>query len=865
MQATAMSPQKFSRYRSVRIAAVKEVAPPPQVPGVPVEDAIKRSMSRYRNTRPGKTSIELSQVDVLQPPPNRLSAEDTGDHGSNKLREVQGAGLPDATKSKRNAAYFRHSPPVAVTNDTLPSQDSSDKELWSHSPPRATQVKHNSPQRRQSPNHGRNYSDARQEAYAILSGEMDRIRRQNQQQVEASERAKQIVGQKASNEDRNNIKRGLRYPHGEEQLDGIGMGHRRANTQIEKASSQVVPQKPAISDSGALNSGGAMKIMRNFTKTGKLETSATLLQANETRDHSVLPGIDAPLSAVNAGERKVLVKCNHSKINLPVTPSTTASEVLHAAAKVLAENIDTNAMILLEFYKVLGLERPVRQYEHVRDVLNSWDQDDQNSLLIVPSTIIDNTDGLALRGAPAQQPKDTSFSLYHSQKPGTWDKRWITLRADGQVLSAKEKNNLESKNICHLSDFDIYIPTSRQMRRVMPPKRYCFAVKSQQKSIMFLSTANFVHFFATKDKALAESWYKAVQEWRSWHLVHVMGNGQKTRVANHTVAPGNNSISNSDPVEKRHRRASMGSSIHHTGTPKKLTVMDGSGKFFDLPSRPSNTAPQMDLESMQPIKPTRHRGGPPVSFPKNFKEGASTGSPRTQSQGPPEAFPQSPTKSAEGFSTSTNLLGRTFSQRQRALQSQASNASPPQQSNDLARSPSKLEKAVPLFTPLVDLTPKYQELPQYIKKGRGVVVTQIPVGGLVEMATSPDVAVPVPPATTWRRPGTSHGNGAATQHSVTMPDHISPPTANGQQAVDTLTGGLLTRIGAGQGTRRDRKDVTAGLETGKPLLDVQEPSKYIPGSLLASVEKHMGSTEPVIDREKRKEAMTSTGEGNQAN
>ena len=783
VQTTAMPLQKFSRYRSVRIAAVKEAAPPPQVPGVPVEDAVKRGMSRYRNIRPGNTSIELPQGNILQPASLRLSTQDLGDHEAIELEDVEGAGHPNAIKSKPNAAYFRCSPPVANINDTLPGQESSEEELRSHSPPRTTQVKYTSPQLQHSPVHGRSYNDARQEAYAILSGEADRIRKQHQQQVEAREGAKQTVGQKPGSEDRNGVKIGLRSAHREDQLTSTGMGRRRANTQRETAS-QTVHYTSAVSESGKLNSCGSTKAIGEVARRGKLETSTTFLQANETHDRSVLPGIDAPLSAVNAGERKVLVKCNHSKINLLVTPFTTASEILHAAADVLAESIDTNATILVEFYKVLGLERPVRRYEHIRDVLNSWDQDDQNSLLIVPSSSIDNTDGLALRGAPAQQPSEVSFSLYHSQKPGRWDKRWITLRADGQVLSSKEKNNLESKNICHLSDFDIYIPTSRQMRQVMPPKRHCFAVKSQQKSTMFLSTANFVHFFATKNKALAEAWHKAVQEWRSWHLVHIMGNGQRTQVVHHTVAPGNSGTADSGPFEKRHKRASTASSIQPADTSKKLADLNGSGKSFDLPSRPSNTAPQISLEPMQAIRPMLHRGGPPVSFPKNFKEGPITSSPRTQTQGPTVGCPQPPTEFAEGISNPPNLLSRTFSQRQRALQSQASNASPPRQSSALARSPSKREKAVPLFTPLVDLTPKYQELPQYIKKGRGVVVSQIPVGGLVEMATSPDVAVPVPPATTWRRPGTSHRKGAGTQHILTTPDQTSLPTANGQRAVD---------------------------------------------------------------------------------
>ena len=34
---------------------------------------------------------------------------------------------------------------------------------------------------------------------------------------------------------------------------------------------------------------------------------------------------------------------------------------------------------------------------------------------------------------------------------------------------------------------------------------------------------------------------------------------------------------------------------------------------------------------------------------------------------------------------------------------------------------------------------------------------QIPAGGLVDIATSPEVAIEIPRATTWRRPGTSGG------------------------------------------------------------------------------------------------------------
>lgn len=88
-------------------------------------------------------------------------------------------------------------------------------------------------------------------------------------------------------------------------------------------------------------------------------------------------------------------------------------------------------------------------------------------------------DDLDVKNVSRKQPAETSVYLYHSQKPGHWEKRLVTLRSDGQVVV--KKNDKDPVNICHLTDFDIYVPTPRQKsRKIKPPKKVCFAVKSQQ-------------------------------------------------------------------------------------------------------------------------------------------------------------------------------------------------------------------------------------------------------------------------------------------------------------------------------------------------------------------------------------------------
>ena len=492
----------------------------------------------------------------------------------------------------------------------------------------------------------------------------------------------------------------------------------------------------------------------------------------------VVPGIDAPVSAVNAGERRVIVKCNKSSILLPVTPSTTPVDIIRSAANVLSEEIDIETAVLLESFKQLGLERPLRRYEHLRDVLNSWDQDDQNAVLIVPSTTRGNDEDLNIKKVPAKAPRDISAHMYYSQKPGSWDKRWVTLREDGQVLMAKE-NGGAAKNICHIRDFDIYVPTLRQIsKKLKPPKKLCLAIKSQHKTSMFLSTANFVHFFSTKDKEVASAWYKGVQEWRSWYLVNIMGNGkpspqhpaestqhssplrQRQESKNRPHQPNHNSL-DSWPYLKNSFEPLLPTNVGHLPTlPPK--------RFPPQPSK-ANNGEAIDAQK----KTSQSRAEPSATFPKKLVKDAEFGPFTRRADGDVSREAED-----EAF-VATGLPDRTYSRRQKAQrpreQAQAENhtsapgtqvserGAPPggtlslrpgsDEGKGVARAGTQRQKP----KPLIDLTPQYQELPQHIKKGRGVVPRQMPAGGLVDIATSPEVAIAIPRATTWRRPGTSHG------------------------------------------------------------------------------------------------------------
>ncbi|KAH8664273.1 hypothetical protein BX600DRAFT_512327 [Xylariales sp. PMI_506] len=247
----------------------------------------------------------------------------------------------------------------------------------------------------------------------------------------------------------------------------------------------------------------------------------------EAGGKGIVPQKDAPFSAVNHGDRIVSIRCKHHTFILPVTPETTASDIAIAAAKNMSYDLEwePSESVVSESYAPLGLQRRLRKYESIRDVMNSWDRDTQNILIVSESEDPERDSCLDISSVPKTEepPKGCNLYMYHSNRPGKWSKRWITLLDNGQMILSKKQgasaSDKDASNLCHLSDYDIYAPVEAQMRRhLKPPKRHCFAVKSQNKPAMFMDTENFVQYFCTEDAAVATEFSEKVKAWRSWYL-----------------------------------------------------------------------------------------------------------------------------------------------------------------------------------------------------------------------------------------------------------------------------------------------------------------------------------------------------------
>lgn len=224
--------------------------------------------------------------------------------------------------------------------------------------------------------------------------------------------------------------------------------------------------------------------------------------------------------------KRVAVRCQSSTINLPVSLVTNAVDILLMASTMMRHHISPASSVVVESYLVLGLERRLRRYERIRDVMNTWDQDHENSLLILscPASMSDHDLDIDAVPDSTETPPGFTLQLHQSSRPGKWNKRWITLLENGQMYSAKTADTLPGDAacvpMCHLTDFDIYSPKEAEVRQsVKPPKQFCYAIKSQQKSVIFSDESNFVHYFSTDNEEIATKFYELVHGWRSWHLV----------------------------------------------------------------------------------------------------------------------------------------------------------------------------------------------------------------------------------------------------------------------------------------------------------------------------------------------------------
>ncbi|EJP68532.1 uncharacterized protein BBA_02534 [Beauveria bassiana ARSEF 2860] len=311
------------------------------------------------------------------------------------------------------------------------------------------------------------------------------------------------------------------------------------------------------------------------------------------------------IHASQNSERRVAVRCQSSTINLAVASDTNAVDILLMASTMMRHHINPASSVVVESYLMLGLERRLRRYERIRDVMNTWDKDHENSLLILgcPASMSDHDLDIDAVPDSKEAPPGFTLQLYQSSRPGKWNKRWVTLLENGQMYSAKTADALPGDaactQLCHMADFDIYSPKEAEIRQsVKPPKKFCYAIKSQQKSTRVPDEVNFVHYFSTDNEETATQFYDMVHRWRSWLLVAkklALDRKMNAPAPQITFGSANGSDTSADEIKSDSQTTSSAASSFGIGTFQPLLDVNNLSQLAEearklMPVGPSRSA-----------------------------------------------------------------------------------------------------------------------------------------------------------------------------------------------------------------------------------------------------------------------------------
>ncbi|KAJ9474250.1 PH domain-containing protein [Pseudozyma hubeiensis] len=159
----------------------------------------------------------------------------------------------------------------------------------------------------------------------------------------------------------------------------------------------------------------------------------------------------------------------------------------------------------------LGIERPMREYEMVTEVMNVRAHPKTDYFLIKRTEL---SPYLSLRSVPSSSPALAGW-VYVQDRKKKWNKRWLELR-DHALYHAKNEKGKDEVSICQISTFDVYLVDSSAIKM---PKANGFALRSQDPITMFEKPEqDYMHYFCLTDPAAHRDWVRAILNARTYIL-----------------------------------------------------------------------------------------------------------------------------------------------------------------------------------------------------------------------------------------------------------------------------------------------------------------------------------------------------------
>jgi hypothetical protein len=509
----------------------------------------------------------------------------------------------------------------------------------------------------------------------------------------------------------------------------------------------------------------------------------------------------------------------HSPVTVPMRTGMDAGALLHKVRP-------GHERCLIECWPTLGVQRPVRYFELVVDVMNTWDvgASSQLSHLRLGKNVWGESN-TRLETYPKAEPAigETMF-YYYVTADKKWSRRTISIGGGILNLTKKEKPSYDKDYLqtINLDSFDIYsfIDPFAPSSKLRCPTKFCFALKSQHKQSLFGKNAVFAHYFAIDDQTLFTRWFGVIQEAKARMIAEKKG-----------IAPWVKPTKEEKvrtPLDERHNPFADGSPASDRGRPFPKPLISPE-ELSRPPSSGVDMQRSKSLHRGRSVRTARHDRSPaPNGLVGNLHE--------------------------EVFSPG-GLLGADYEEKKRLallqykeerakeglINTHSRPSSSGSASNGLQRNrtvtsrPPTADKNGGTGTLLSFGAGEINaKLPHHapIPRGRAHTINEQKEGGLISYATTHRRDETPPPMPPLRRPTTAKKMGYSSEDE-------GPFTGTG----------LLARGYTSAGSGYTGHGVYRNGETG-PLVDVGPKSVFAPGSLLERREREMGGPQrPVIDRD----------------
>ncbi|BGO96754.1 hypothetical protein NBRC10513v2_000690 [Rhodotorula toruloides] len=300
------------------------------------------------------------------------------------------------------------------------------------------------------------------------------------------------------------------------------------STSALPASTSAFDRRPSVyrnaSDSPSSSPAGTPVLGRRPSLHPDSQVPAMKRKVSESSTTSASPALSrastlagrsrsATVSSAPPIEHRVYLDASFAKyLKVGISDKTLAGEVVSlgkakgALSKTTANDASEGGWALWESWRSTGLERPIREYELVSDVLKSWDQE-SNALFFRRTTMWPVLSAHARIHPPV--PKSGQIQL--EVKKGKWSKRTLELK-DGTITYSKSEKGKDSTVLCQLASFDVFLVSGQAAERLKAPKPYVFALKSRLTRAHFEEASEWCHFLSTKTPEEAASWVKTILE-----------------------------------------------------------------------------------------------------------------------------------------------------------------------------------------------------------------------------------------------------------------------------------------------------------------------------------------------------------------